>query len=144
MRFSESEIVEDMLEHIRQAGGEFREWRVGTAPDKGTGGLGLGAGERNPQHAEADFGDGLLCREAYTTFAAEEVAERLAGFGLKREHATTSNPAAVVHSGKTVFVYRPVDAKNAEGSPQKVEAGRGQRGSLGASCRSFSSPAARG
>ncbi len=31
MRFSESEIVEDMLEHIRQAGGEFREWRVGTA-----------------------------------------------------------------------------------------------------------------
>ena len=31
MRFSESEIVEDVLEHMRQAGGEFREWRAGTA-----------------------------------------------------------------------------------------------------------------
>ena len=35
MRFSESEIVEDMLEHIRKAGGEFREWHVGMAQDKG-------------------------------------------------------------------------------------------------------------
>lgn len=31
MRFSESEIVEEILEHIRQAGGEFSEWHVGTA-----------------------------------------------------------------------------------------------------------------
>ena len=86
----------------------------------------------------------LAYREAYTTFAAEEVVERLAGFGLQRERGTNSNPAAAIHPGKTVFVCRPVDVKNAEGSPQKVEAGRGQRGSLGASCRSFSSPAARG
>ena len=51
------------------------------------------------QAADGPLGGGqaetsLLCREAYTTFAAEEVAERLAGFGLQRERATTSNPAA--------------------------------------------------
>ena len=42
MRFSESEIVEDVLEHIRQAGGEFREWRVGTATNAVVSGQWLG------------------------------------------------------------------------------------------------------
>jgi len=47
MRFSESEIIEDMLAHIRQCGGDFSEWCVGTAQQ----GLrardwGLGKGEQ--------------------------------------------------------------------------------------------------
>ena len=96
MRFSESEIVEDMLEHIRQAGGEFREWRVGTATTAVVSGQ---LSVVSKQAADGPIGDGqaetgLLCREAYTTFAAEEVVERLAGFGLQRERATTSNPVA--------------------------------------------------
>ena len=108
MRFSESEIVEDMLEHIRQAGGEFREWHVGTATNAVASGQ-LSVARK--QAADGPLGGGqaetsLLRREAYTTFAAEEVAERLAGFGLQRERATTSNPAAAVHNGTTVFVYR--------------------------------------
>ncbi len=123
MRFSESEIVEDMLEHIRQAGGEFREWRVGTATNA------VASGQLSvvrKQAADGPLGGGqaetrLLCREAYTTFAAEEVVERLAGFGLQRERATTSNAVATAHSGKTVFVYRPVEFKKAEGSRQKTE-----------------------
>ena len=123
MRFSESEIVEDMLEHIRQAGGEFREWRVGTATNAVVSGQLLVVSQ---QAADGPPGGGqaetsLLCREAYTTFAAEEVVERPAGFGLQRERATTSNPAATAHPGKSVFVYRPVEFKKAEGSQQMAE-----------------------
>jgi len=97
MRFSESEIVEDVLEHIRQAGGEFREWRVGTKDSR--------------QWAEGSrqSADSLLCRQAYTIFAAQEVVERLAqGFGLQLDRETTPNRAATSHPGKTVYVYRPV------------------------------------
>ena len=92
MRFNESEIVEDVLAHIRQAGGDFSEWCVGTAKDA-----------QAPffrRHLSVDLGDGLLSREAYTTFAAEEVADRLTqGFGLRLD------PEAVPAPGKIVFVY---------------------------------------
>ena len=72
MRFSESEIVEDMLEHIRQAGGEFREWHVGTATNAVASGQ-LSVARK--QAADGPLGGGqaetsLLRREAYTTFAA--------------------------------------------------------------------------
>lgn len=33
MRFNQSEIVEDILQHLRQRGGETSEWCVGTAKD---------------------------------------------------------------------------------------------------------------
>ena len=116
MRFSESEIVEDMLEHIRQAGGEFREWRVGTATNAVVSGQ---LSVVSKQAADGPLGGGQaetsrLCREAYTTFAAEKVAERVAGFGLQRERATTSNPVATVHNGTTVFVYRASAAAKTE------------------------------
>ena len=94
MRINQSEIVEDILEHIRQVGGEFSAWCVGTAKDA-----------QAPffrRHAAADWGDGLISREAYTTYAAAEVADRLAsGYGLRPDH--DSVPAA----GDIVFVYRP-------------------------------------
>ena len=100
MRYSESEIVEDVLEHIRQAGGEFREWRVGAAPDAQAPFL--------RQHASKGSADKLIYREAYTTYAAEEVVERLAqGFGLLLDQEANPAGAPTSHPGKTVYVYRP-------------------------------------
>ena len=102
MRYSESEIVEDILEHIRQAGGEMREWRVGTAPDAQMPGF--------RQHAADGSGEKLIHREAYTTFAAEEVVERLPrGFDLPLDQETTSNGVATRRPGKIVYVYRPAN-----------------------------------
>ena len=101
MRFSESEIVEDMLEHIRQAGGEFREWRVGTVPDAQAMVLRRDAPEGSAEK--------LIFREAYTTYAAQEVVERLAqGFGLQLDRETIPNGAASSRPGKIVCVYRPL------------------------------------
>jgi hypothetical protein len=34
MRFNQSDMVEDMLAHIREPGGDFSEWCVGTARDR--------------------------------------------------------------------------------------------------------------
>jgi hypothetical protein len=101
MRFSESEIVEDILEHIRQAGGEYSEWHVGTAN---------GSGRPRLQRAETEnLANALICREAYTTYVADEVVDRLTGFGLRPDRTSVAEP------GKTVFVYRPTTSKNAEG-----------------------------
>ena len=115
MRYSESEIVEDVLKHIRQAGGEFREWRVGTAGNAGdrekqwtvnSGQCSMGAGPT----ADGEAGSARvghepvadpraestqICREAYTTFAAQEVVERLTqGFGLQPDRGTTRAAAS--------------------------------------------------
>jgi hypothetical protein len=121
MRFSESEIVEDVLEHIRQAGGEYREWQVGTAQDltsrfpqaahDGVRASGQAGGQPIGSGQEAD---GLLCREAYTTFAAQEVVERLAAFGLQCERETSPNQAPSARPGKTVFVCRLTAAPRQE------------------------------
>ena len=96
MRYSESEIVEDVLEHIRQTGGEFRDWRVGAALDAQAPFF----RQHTPNEGSADS---LIRREAYTTYAADEVVERLAeGFGLDQDRD------AACKGGKVVFVYRPV------------------------------------
>jgi len=111
MRFSESEIVEDILEHIRQAGGELSEWHVGTASQGGRQ-WAVGSGQQEPKDQRAserpqlqpaeteNLANALICREAYTKYAADEVVDRLKGFGLRSDR--TSAPAP----GKTVFVYR--------------------------------------
>jgi hypothetical protein len=108
MRFNQSEIIEDILEHIRQGGGEFSDWSVGSAKDP-----------QSPSfagHVSEGSKDGLLYREAYTTYAAEEVLERLVkGCGLRPERAAISQP------GRIVFVYRPRESMNTEGSGQKAE-----------------------
>ena len=55
--------------------------------------------------------DGLLYREAYTTYAAEEVFERLVkGCGVRPERA------AVLQTGRFVFMYRPRESMDTEGS----------------------------
>src|SRR5579872_2978864 len=108
MRFSESEIVEDILKHIRQGGGEFREWRVGTAQDKGIRCQVPGVRE---QEAES-----LFHREAYTTYAAQEVVERLAqGFGLALDREASPNGGAITPlPGRVVYVYRASAAARTE------------------------------
>ena len=63
MRFSESEIVEDILEHIRQAGGEFSEWHVGTA-------RGIQGGRFKMQDESANGMPKLAHNEAFTAGAA--------------------------------------------------------------------------
>jgi hypothetical protein len=98
MPINHNEIIEELEGQIRRSGGRFNEWCVGTAST-------IQDGRSKIQNGTPD---GLLYREAYTTFAAEEVVERLAGFGLQRERDTTHNPAATAHHGKTVFVYRKI------------------------------------
>jgi hypothetical protein len=106
MRFNQSEIIEDILEHIRQGGGEFSDWCVGSALDP-------------PSFGRQESGgstDGLLYREAYTTYAAEEVLERLVqGCGLRPERA------AVPQQGRIVFVFRSRESTKTEGSGQNAE-----------------------
>ena len=106
MRYSESEIVEDILEHIHQAGGEMREWCVGTATSAVASGQFSVPGKlaADQQNEGGQKADGLFYREAYTTFAAEEVVERLTrGFDLAPEITTRG---AATRPGKVVFVYR--------------------------------------
>jgi hypothetical protein len=109
MRYSESEIVEDILEHIHQAGGEMREWCVGTATSAVVSGQFSVPGKpaADQQNEGGQKADGLFYREAYTTFAAEEVVERLTrGFDLPLAQETASNGAGPHRPGKIVFVYR--------------------------------------
>ena len=106
MRYSESEIVEDFLEHIRQAGGELHDWRVGTASDA-----------RDPifcQPAADGSEQKLIYREAYTTFAAEEVVDLLArGFDLPLAEKTSPDSPLTRRPGRIVFLYRPAAATHA-------------------------------
>lgn len=66
--------------------------------------MGTAKDSRGPffqRHREADLGDGLAYREAYTTTAAEDVVEHLVthrGLALDRD--------AVPEPGKIVFAYR--------------------------------------
>ena len=99
MRYSESDIVEDILGHIRRTGGDISEWRVGIASD-----------EQAPafrQQAVEGSAAEMIYREAYTTFAAEEVIARLSqGFDLSLATETISAGATTRRPGRIVFVYR--------------------------------------
>jgi hypothetical protein len=93
MPINHNEIIEEMEGQIRKCHGAWEEWSVGTAKDS--------RGPFFQRHREADLGDGLAYREAYTTSAAEEVVEHLVthrGLAIDRD--------AVPEPGKIVFVYR--------------------------------------
>ena len=78
MRINQSEIIDDIEAHIRKFGGDFSEWCVGTARDSAF----------FRQHL-ADPGEGLIYREAYTSYAADGVIERLvSGYGLRPDRAS--------------------------------------------------------
>ena len=69
MPINHNEIIEEMEGQIRKCHGACEEWSVGTAKDS--------RGPFFQRHREADLGDGLAYREAYTTTAAEAVVEHL-------------------------------------------------------------------
>jgi hypothetical protein len=93
MPINHQEIIEEIEAQIRRLGGAFDEWIVGTAKDS--------RGPFFQRHREADLGDGLAYREAYTTTAAEAVVEHLVTYrGLAIDRAAAPEP------GKIVFVYR--------------------------------------
>ena len=97
MRINQNEIIEDILEHIRQSGGESSDWCVGTAKDS-----------HAPfflRPADQAWDDGLIYRQAYTTYAAAEVVERLQASGLRPDRDS--------FAGDIVFVYRPARANPA-------------------------------
>ena len=62
MPINHTEIIEEMEGHIRKCHGAWEDWSVGTAKDS--------RGPFFQRHREADLGDGLAYREAYTTTAA--------------------------------------------------------------------------
>ena len=98
MRINENDIMDEFEAHIRKNGGDFGEWCVGTAKDS--------HGPFFLRHQDQYLGDQMIYREAYTTFAAEEVVERLQASGLLP--ATSS----LCSRGDIVFVYRRVAAKS--------------------------------
>lgn len=93
MAIPHNEIIEELECQIRKSSGEWDDWSVGTAKDS--------RGPFFQRHREADLADGLTYREAYTTTAAESVAEHLTIHrGLAIDRDSTPEP------GKIVFVCR--------------------------------------
>ena len=93
MPINHQEFIEDIEGQIRKCHGAWEEWSVGTAKDS--------RGPFFQRHREADLGDGLAYREAYTTTAAETVVEHMVnnrGLAIDRD--------AAPEPGKIVFVYR--------------------------------------
>jgi len=102
MRFTQSDIVEDMLAHIRELGGDYSEWCVGTASATQDGKFKIQDARGNTIQDATESGMAtLIYRAAYTPYAAADVAERLADCGLRPERASVPTP------GYIVFVYRP-------------------------------------
>ena len=102
MPINHHEIIEDVEGHIGKHGGAWEEWCVGTAKDC--------RGTFFQRHREADLGDGLTYREAYTTDAAQAVVAHLVndrGLKAERDAATEAEgSSALQEPGKIVFVYR--------------------------------------
>lgn len=92
MPTDQKEIIAEIEENIRRFGGRFGEWCVGTAKDT-----------RGPfflRHQEADLGDRLASREAFSPIAAQAVVAHLVNDrGLELEGD------AVLEPGRVVFVY---------------------------------------
>ena len=102
MPINHHEIIEDIEGQIRKCHGAWEEWSVGTAKDS--------RGPFFQRHREADLGDGLAYREAYTTTAAGAVVEHLVthrGLAIDRD--------SVPEPGKIVFVYRRISPESEVG-----------------------------
>ena len=102
MPINHHEIIEDIEGHIRKSGGAWEEGCVGTAKDS--------RGTFFQRHREADLGDGLTYREAFTTGAAQAVVTHLVndrGLQHDRDAANEAErPSALQEPGKIVLVYR--------------------------------------
>ncbi len=108
MPINHHEIIEDIEGHIRKCGGAWEEWCVGTAKDC--------LGTFFLRHREADLGDELTYREAFTTAAAQSVvAHLLTDRGLEPDR-DAERRSALQERGKIVFVYRKTPAVAIAGS----------------------------
>ena len=112
MPINHHEIIEDIESQIRKCGSAWEEWCVGTAKDS--------RGPFFQRDREADLGDGLTYREAFTTDAAQAVVAHLVNDrGLQPDrdagtvaecHWALARPeaerrSALQEPGKIVFVY---------------------------------------
>jgi hypothetical protein len=93
MPIHHEEIITEIEERIRKFGGGFGEWRVGTAKDT--------HGPFFRRHQQADVGDGLAYRDAFTTDAAQAVVDHLVN-----DRGLAFDGDAVAAPGKIVFAYR--------------------------------------
>ena len=107
MRINENDIMDEIEAHMRKFGGDFGEWCVGTAKDC-----------QGPFFLRHEEPDQMIYREAYTPYAADEVAERLVqGWGLGLDQQ------APRERGPIVFVYRKAQANpTASGDHRDVAA----------------------
>src|ERR1019366_9506134 len=103
MPINHNEIIEEMEGQIRIYGGAWEEWCVGTAKDS--------RGPFFQRHREANLGDGLTYREAFTADAAQAVVTHLVN-----DRGPAPGPAGGPEPGKSVFVYRRTPAATAAGS----------------------------
>ena len=105
-------LLKILKAHIRKHGGAWGEWYVGTAKDC--------RGTFFQRHREADLGDELTYREAYTTDAAQAVVAHLVNNRrLEPDHAAATEAdrgSTVPQLGKIVFVYRKTRAATTAGS----------------------------
>ena len=83
MPINHHEIIEDIEGHIRKCGGAWEEWCVGTAKDS--------RGPFFQRHREADLGDGLTYREAFTPDAAQAVVAHLVNNRGLQLHSDAAN-----------------------------------------------------
>ena len=93
MMLKRDELVAEVEMHVRKLGGAFGEWSVGTAMDS--------CGPFFRRHLEADLGDGLAWREAFSSDAAQVVLTHLVNdCGMQLDTESVPEP------GRVVFVYR--------------------------------------
>ena len=108
MRINQSEIIDDFLEHIRQSGGNWGEWCVGTARTMQNGEFKIQDGKfKSPEETENGMPN-LAYREAFTPYAAAEVVDYLKGLRLHPDPQSTR--------GCYVFIYHLAAA----GPPRKA------------------------
>ena len=105
MPINHDEIIEELEGQIRKCGGAWEEWCVGTAKDS--------RGPFFQRHREADLGDGLTYREAYTTTAAQAVvAHFINDRGLQPDQEASQEAErgsalqGAPEAGRLVFIYR--------------------------------------
>jgi len=121
MSINHREIIEDIEGQVRKCHGAWEEWCVGTAKDS--------RGPFFQRHREADLGDGLTYREAYTTTAAEAVVAHMVNdrglqLDLDVNHEAergSALPSAAAEPGKIVFVYRVTTSPMSEVRSPKTE-----------------------
>ena len=97
MRIGRNEIIEQLMEHVRNTGGEVAEWCVGTARDEAA----MSRVQFQASSENLPSIQSLAYREAHTAFAAAEAADYLVdAFGLQPDRDSPVEP------GKIVFIHR--------------------------------------